>query len=228
MTVEERALPQSGRHAVILCHPDPHSFNHAIADAYCEAVRTAGQEVVLRDLYALGFDPVLKAQERPTLGTAVRSDDVAAELDAIAGSDVFVLIYPIWFGSPPAMMKGYIERVLGTGVRPDAVQKRERSELLGDKRLLSFTTSAASDIWLNEQGQQQGLRSVLDQYLVHAFGMHAQVHKWFDHITPAMTPRFADQHLRDVVTQAHRTCAQIAFGDEALLRDPSLAQRYSR
>lgn len=228
MSVLADVVAKPGRHAVILCHPDPHSFDHGIAAAYCEAVRGAGQTVVVRDLYAIGFDPVLKADERPTLAVPVLSPDVAAELDMIAGSDVFVLIYPIWFGSPPAMMKGYIERVLGTGVRPDAVQKRERTALLGGKRLLSFTTSAASDVWLNEQGQEQGLRSVLDTYLVHAFGMHSQDHKRFDHITATLDPRFAEQYFRTVVVQAQRTCAQIAFGDEALLHDPLLVRRFAR
>ncbi|HXH15950.1 MAG TPA: NAD(P)H-dependent oxidoreductase [Sphingomonas sp.] len=228
MGVQAKVVEKGGRHAVILCHPDPDSFNHGIANAYCDAVRNAGQEVVVRDLYALGFDPVLKADERPTLASPVRSPDVAAELEMLAGSDVFVLIYPIWFGSPPAMMKGYIERVLGTGVRPEAVHKRARTDLLGNKRLLSFTTSAASNVWLNEQGQEQGLRSVLDTYLVHAFGMHSQDHKRFDHITADLSQQFAAQYFREVVTQAHRTCAQIAFGDEALLHDPELARQFAR
>ncbi|WP_176501195.1 NAD(P)H-dependent oxidoreductase [Sphingomonas sp. HMP9] len=228
MSVEAEVVAKAGRHAVILCHPDPRSFNHGIAEAYCDAVRNAGQSVVMRDLYALGFDPVLKADERPTLASPLLSADVAIELDMIAGSDVFVLIYPIWFASPPAMMKGYIERVLGSRVRPEAIQKRARTDLLGKKRLLSFTTSAASGIWLNEQGQEQGLRSVFDDYLVHAFGMHSQDHKRFDHITADLGQRFADQHFLEVATQAQRTCAQIAFGDEALLRDPTLARRFTR
>lgn len=228
MSVETDIVAEAGRHAVILCHPDPHSFNHGIADAYCDAVRHAGQTVVLRDLYALGFDPVLKADERLTQGSPVRSPDVAAELDAITGSDVFVLIYPIWFGSPPAMMKGYIERVLGAGVRPEAMQRQVRTDLLGRKRLLSFTTSAASNIWLNEQGQEQGLRSVLDNYLVHAFGMHSQEHKRFDRITADLGERFAHQYFLEVAAQARRTCAQIAFGDDALLHDPMLARQLAR
>lgn len=170
MTVHERVAAIAGRHAVILCHPDPHSFSHGVANAYSDAVRAAGQQVALRDLYALNFDPVLRANERPTLINPIRSRDVTAELDIISGSHVFVLIYPIWFGTPPAMMKGYIERVLGSEVSPEAAQHQISSNLLGGKRLLSFTTSAATNIWLSEQGQEQGLRSVLDQYLVHAFG----------------------------------------------------------
>lgn len=115
MTVQDSVLTRRGRHTVILCHPEPHSFTHVIANAYCDVVRAAGQDVILRDLYALGFDPVLKGYERPTIENPVRSHDVTAELEIISGSDVFVLIYPIWFGSPPAMMKGYIERIFGAG-----------------------------------------------------------------------------------------------------------------
>ncbi|MBD8617606.1 NAD(P)H-dependent oxidoreductase [Sphingomonas sp. CFBP 13728] len=217
-----------GRHAVILCHPDPSSFNHAIAVAYCDAVRAAGQVVVLRDLYAIGFDPVLKAAERPTTVAAAYGQDVLDEVDAISGCDVFVLVYPIWFGTPPAMLKGYVERVFGAGVQPEALQGRVRTDLLGGKRLLSFSTSAASKIWLDEQGQGQGLNSVFDQYIVHAFGMRSQEHRRFAHITQDLRKQFADQYLRDVAVQAQRTCAQIAFGDEALLADPALVARMAR
>ena len=126
MSLQELVVARAGKHAVILCHPDPHSFNHGVAKVYCDAVRAAGQKVMLRDLYALGFDPVLKSDERPTIDNPILSPDVRAELDLLSGSDVFVLIYPIWFGSPRAMMKGYIERVLGPGSGP----RRSRNGLL--------------------------------------------------------------------------------------------------
>lgn len=174
MSAGDQTLAHPGRHAVILCHPDRDSFNHAVADAYCGAVRAAGHTAVLRDLYAMEFDPVLKSTEQPTRATFALSPDVSAELALLRGSDVFVLIYPIWFGSPPAMMNGYIERVLGSGVSPQDERDRAGSALLGNKRLVSFTTATNANVWLDEQGQPQGLRSAVDTYLVHAFGMHAQ------------------------------------------------------
>ncbi len=216
-----------GRHVVILCHPDPSSFNHAIAKTYCDAVRANGHEVVFRDLYAMGFDPVLKAAERPGVGF-VMSADVASELSIIAGGDVFVLVYPIWYGSQPAMLKGYVERVLGSGVEPDDVRHQTRGALLGDKRLLSFTTAATTSIWLDQEGQIEGLRSVFDQYLVHAFGMHAQTHVRFSHITSALTEHFAGGYLLEVKERAQKLCAEIAYGDDALLHDSSLARSFSR
>src|SRR3546814_8709923 len=61
----KRSMSRTPKHAVILCHPKRDSFNGAVADAYCAAVRDIGHEVCLRDLYRIGFDPVLKDIERP-------------------------------------------------------------------------------------------------------------------------------------------------------------------
>ena len=85
----------SPRHAVILCHPDPDSFNGAVARRYCETVRKNGQTAVLRDLYQMGFDPVLHSDERPQTNDIVFAADVAAEIEEIRNADVFVLVYPI-------------------------------------------------------------------------------------------------------------------------------------
>ena len=201
----------AGRHVVILSHPGPDSFNHSIAKAYCDTVRWAGQEVVLRDLYAIGFDPVLKANERPGPGHPHPLRDVADELELIRRSDVFVLVYPIWFGSAPAMLKGYVDRVLGAGVVPSAVQEQAPTSLLGHKTLLSFTTSATRGVWLAEQGQQAALETVFDRYLLHAFGMGAEKHVHFDHITDDLTGRFAGRYLQDVKDEAQRTCVEVAL-----------------
>lgn len=199
---------RASRHAVIVCNPDRHSFDHSIALRYAETVRAAGHDVVIRDLYAMGFDPVLKIAEQPTKQAFVPARDVARELQELAGCEVFVLIYPIWFGTPPAMMKGYIERVLGAGVRPQTVQEGSPTALLGHKTLLSFTTSATTNVWLDEQGQPMALRQVVDLYLVHAFGMRKQSHVSFDHITDGMSDHFAQQYLLEVEEEAKRVCAE--------------------
>ena len=197
-------------HAVILCHPEERSFNHAVADRYCGTIETLGHRAVVRDLYAMNFDPVLKAHERPTAADFAISADVEQELDLLRQCDMFVLVYPIWFGTPPAMMKGYVERVLGSGVSPSSVKMRVRTNLLGGKRLLSFTSSAASEPWLNEQGQWLSLRYLFDHYLTHAFGMLPDEHVHFANVTPGMEPRWAEQHLYQVEQQAKRACTTLA------------------
>lgn len=209
MTVQSQAMDAPPRHAVILCHPDPKSFNRAVADGYCHTVRELGQDVLLRDLYAMAFDPVLKAAERPTLENFRISNDVQQEIALLTGCETFVLIYPIWFGTPPAMLKGYVERVLGSGINPRDVQERTRKSFLADKRLLSFTTSATSEPWLNEQGQWQSLRHLFDHYLTHAFGMLSNEHVHFANVTSGMPRLWGDRHLYQVEQQARRTCAAI-------------------
>ena len=166
---------------------------------------------MLRDLYAIGFDPVLKAIERPGPEHPHPLRDVADELETIRRSDIFVLVYPIWFGSAPAMIKGYVDRVLGSSVVPDAIRKSASTSLLGHRRLLSFTTSATREGWLEEQGQQTALETVFDRYLAHAFGMSDAEHMHFDHITNKLTKPQAAQHLEQVKDVARQTCAAVAL-----------------
>src|SRR5687768_15453082 len=108
--VQERAPVQ---HLLILGHPDPGSFNHAVAARYAEVVRSNYQAIEVRDLYAMGFDPLLKDTERPRHGPVNSSPDVRHEMDLIDRSDVISFVYPLWFGTPPAIIKGYIDRVFG-------------------------------------------------------------------------------------------------------------------
>jgi NAD(P)H dehydrogenase (quinone) len=57
--------PAAIRHVVLLCHPDKNSFDAAVAAKYCEVVTASGQTTVVRDLYQLNFDPILKLREIP-------------------------------------------------------------------------------------------------------------------------------------------------------------------
>jgi NAD(P)H dehydrogenase (quinone) len=209
MTIQSSASHLPPRHAVILCHPDPKSFNRAIADTYCDTVHKIGHEAIVRDLYAMGFDPILKTNERPTVEGFRISTDVKNEIALLTGCEVFLLIYPIWFGTPPAMLKGYVERVFGSGITPRDVGARARKSFLAGKKLISFTTSAMSEPWLNEQGQWLSLRYLFDHYLTHAFGMQADEHVHFGNVTTGMPKLWADRHLYAVEQQAKAVCATV-------------------
>ena len=195
------------KHVVILCHPDVDSFNMAVARRYCDAVKKIGHRVVLRDLYRIGFDPVLKSRERPTSEDFQLAPDVAAEIDLISGADVFVLVYPIWFGTPPAMMKGYVERVLGAGFPWGAVRQRLPHPMLADRRLLSFTSSGTSKQWLEEQGAWLSLRKLFDGYLMRAFSLASADHVHFASIVEGMAERVLNEHLQKVEEAARRVCS---------------------
>ncbi|MES2097167.1 MAG: NAD(P)H-dependent oxidoreductase [Pseudomonadota bacterium] len=191
------------RHLVVLAHPRRGSFNHQIADAYCEAVQSCGQVAYLRDLYANRFDPILEIiPEAPDLGIL---DDVAS----VRNCDILTFVYPIWFGLPPAMIKGYVDRVLGAGFKPTSEQPRGDGRFLGGKRLLSFTTSASTSAWLGEQGQLTTLRDGFDNYLATVFDLASTDHVHIDSIVDDLDPIYAKEQLERVRETARKTCAEL-------------------
>ncbi len=99
---------------VVVAHPDPASFNHALAGAAVDAARSRGHAVVLRDLHGEGFDPILPRAEFPKdadLPPALRR-----HCDELAAADGIVVVHPNWWGQPPAILKGWIDRVIRPGV----------------------------------------------------------------------------------------------------------------
>lgn len=195
-------------HIIVLCHPEQESFNASVAAAYSSAVRQLGHRSIVRDLYSMGFQPVLKSTERPGPDFH-KFPDVEQELGLIRSADVFVLVYPLWFGTPPAMMKGYVERVLGTGATPGEIHDRSAKGTLSGKQMISFTTSATSDVWLDEQGQLQSLLNGFDHYIEHAFSMKPSRHLHFGHVVKGMSARFGGQHLSEVREYAHAVVTEL-------------------
>ena len=207
------------RHVVVLAHPDPASFNGLVADAWCTAARDSGHEAIVRDLYALDFDPRLKAHERPGIDGFHISPDVAVELDAIRGSDAFVLVYPIWFGMPPAMITGYVDRVLGAGVTPGQVRQHSADTPLRDKRLVSVTSSGASRHWLDDPAQTASMRQVFGRYVQHAFAMKAFDDLHFGETVAGLEQDYIDANLAQVDDLAKSICAAIDADRAAVVHD---------
>lgn len=102
------------RVSVILGHPDPKSFNHALAKTAVDTLRGMGVEVSFHDLQAEGFDPVLPAAEAAR--DAALPPLVALHCQEICQADGLVIIHPNWWGQPPAVLKGWVDRVLRPGV----------------------------------------------------------------------------------------------------------------
>ncbi|SDA16544.1 NAD(P)H-dependent oxidoreductase [Sphingomonas sp. NFR15] len=201
------------RHLLVCANPSTHSFDHAIVNTYAETARGYGHGVEVRDLYALGFDPVLRDEERPGTGAWTPSADVAAELDLLNAADILVLVYPIWYGLPPAMLKGYVDRVLGANHSFRKVADNRTQSPLAGKPLLSFSTSGLSHVWLHARGQDDSLRAVFDAYLMRAFGMRRSDHVAIDEIVPNMSEHHAAAQLERVRAAARQVCDMPARAD---------------
>lgn len=196
-------------HLVVLGHPSPDSFNAAVAEAYCAEVRRCGQVATLRDLYALGFDPRLGVGEGPGVGGAPPSD-VAEDVALLHDADAIILIHPIWFGLPPAIIKGYVDRVFGHGFALGAMKQGGPQPNLAGKRLMVFSSSAATQPWLEERGQWMALRQAFATYLAELFHMDSHKHLHFGSIVDGLAGRFVSENLASVSAEAEALCAELA------------------
>lgn len=100
--------------SVILGHPSKESFNHAIADTAVKTLISAGHEVVFHDLYGEKFDPVLTYAEIPK-GAAL-DPAIQGHCSEISNVDGIIIVHPNWWGQPPAVLKGWVDRVIRAGV----------------------------------------------------------------------------------------------------------------
>jgi putative NADPH-quinone reductase len=107
--------------SVILAHPDKYSFNHAIAHAVAEEIRSCGSTVFFHDLYEENFDPILPVSE-------IHKDahlpvEIQSYCDEISTTDGIVIIHPNWWGQPPAILKGWVDRVIRPGVAYEFIEE---------------------------------------------------------------------------------------------------------
>jgi NAD(P)H dehydrogenase (quinone) len=99
---------------LIVAHPNAMSFNRAIADTAAEVLRKNGHTVLFHDLYGEGFEPLLPNEEIPN--DSFLQPVVERHCAEAATAEGFVIVHPNWWGQPPAILKGWIDRVFRPGV----------------------------------------------------------------------------------------------------------------
>jgi NAD(P)H dehydrogenase (quinone) len=129
--------------SLILAHPAGHSFNHAIAATVRARLARNGHEVIFHDLCAERFDPILPADE--IAADAPLPPDIRGHCNEISRVDGIVIVHPNWWGQPPAILKGWVDRVIRPGVAYKFVEG-DKGEgvpvgLLNAKSAVVFNTS---------------------------------------------------------------------------------------
>lgn len=162
---------------IVHAHPEPKSFNGALTRTASEALRTAGHEVVVSDLYAMGWDPVsdrrnftstadaayFKQQAEEHYATLHEgfAGDVRAEQEKLFWCDVLILQFPMWWFGLPAILKGWVDRVFAAGGRIYGGGKwYDRGVFAGKRALCSTTVGGAAPIF-----SEHGLNGPLDGIL---------------------------------------------------------------
>lgn len=100
--------------SVILAHPNRSSFNHAIAETAVFQIKRNGHHAVFHDLYAEKFDSILPEEEIPS--DAHLPPEIELHCREIKTVDGIIIVHPNWWGQPPAILKGWVDRVIRPGV----------------------------------------------------------------------------------------------------------------
>lgn len=152
------------RALVVYCHPKETSFTAAVRETVLERLRFAGAETRVIDLYRRKFAPVLSGAELDAYeDTPANRAPVAQDVQDVLWCDTLIFVYPTWWYGLPAMLKGWLDRVLLPDVAflmPDGENDNIRPGLTHITRLAVFTTCGAS--WgLTQMIGAPGRRTIL-------------------------------------------------------------------
>lgn len=144
---------------VVHAHPEPQSFTTAMKDTAVQELSARGHTVEVSDLYAMGFDPVAKAadfavrrnpdyliyalEQRHAHERDALAPDIDAELKKLIRADLLIFSFPLFWFSVPAILKGWIDRVLISGLCYGGKRFYDRGGLRGKRVLAAFTLGGA-------------------------------------------------------------------------------------
>ena len=128
---------------VVYCHPWEGSLNHAVLEALCRRLAREGESFEVIDLYADGFDPALSREELAGYSSGTVLDPLVERYQAlVAQASRLVFVTPIWWNDVPAMLRGFIDKVMLAGFSWEATGSGLLGTLTHIKSCDLFTTSA--------------------------------------------------------------------------------------
>src|SRR4051812_9057987 len=151
---------------IVYAHPEPTSFTGALKDRAVEALIGAGHTVEISDLYAEGFNPVAGRHDFTSTVNPERfhyqteqefaarsgsfAEDIRREQERVEPADLLVLQFPLWWGGPPAILKGWCERVLAYGFAYVDGRRFDSGLFKGRRAIFSVTTGGTPERFSNE------------------------------------------------------------------------------
>ncbi|MEZ5689267.1 MAG: NAD(P)H-dependent oxidoreductase [Caenibius sp.] len=146
----------------VYAHSQPTSFNAALLDQATKAAREGDHEVIVSNLYAMGFNPVaseadFKGRRFPGHLQYDReqkyaaehnsfSDDIAAEIEKLIWCDMLILQFPLWWYGVPAILKGWFDRVFVNGLMYGQLGRFNHGGLRGRRAMISTTTGCLPEM----------------------------------------------------------------------------------
>ena len=169
------------KYLIVYAHPNPKSFNHAILETISQELQKKKREFTVRDLYRIGFNPVLSTKDLLAIQNGAVPKDIKKEQNYISKADTLIFIFPIWWSAMPAMLKGYIDRVFSLGFAYD-ITEDEVIGLLKGKKVFIVTTTGASKEDYEKMGAFKMMNMSIDMAIFQFSGMKVIGHKYFSSV----------------------------------------------
>ena len=185
------------KHLVVYAHPHPESFNYSIMETTVQTLENKGHEVVVRDLYTLDFQPVLKPEDTDAMKSGHIPDDIKTEQEFITQSDVITFIYPIWWAGLPAIIKGYVDRVFSYGFAY-AYGEEGIIQLLKGKKGLIINTHGAPKEMYDKIGMTAGLKVTSDVGIFEFTGIEPIDHLLFGDVSEHLEESVLKEMLKQI------------------------------
>jgi NAD(P)H dehydrogenase (quinone) len=148
---------------IVLAHPESQSFNAHLAQVARRALEAQGWSVSLSDLYAMGFDPCeraehyvarqqperfdVQAEQRHASDRGTMPEAVAAEIGRLDRADLLILQYPMWWHLPPAILKGWLDRVFIYGEVYTSKKRFENGRFAGKRAMIAVTVGTSPETY---------------------------------------------------------------------------------
>jgi NAD(P)H dehydrogenase (quinone) len=195
------------KHLVIVAHPRTNSLTMNLARAYISELAALGHQHTLHDLYSMGFDPVLTSTEIAQAHGHAGPPEVLQAQQDLEAADVITVVYPLWWLSMPAILKGYVDRVFARGFAYNS-QRGEVHGLLTGRKCVLATLSGAPLPVLAGNGRWDAVKMLQDTHVFRAVGFELIEHLHFDHVEGGLSTAIVADHLARI-----RQCALRHFGN---------------
>ena len=179
------------KNLIVYAHPNSGSLNHFFKQTVLEILQESGEEIAVRDLNEINFNPVLSLEDMNGQRMGTVADDVQTEQDFITWADRIIFIYPIWWTGMPAIMKGYIDRVFSYGFAYRYDQGVQKGLLTGKKTII-INSHGKSNAEYEAMGMDKALILTSDTGIFTYSGLEIQQHFYFDKADRASADNISD------------------------------------
>lgn len=185
MESEKQTKLKRLNHLIIYCNPNMKSLSAAYRDAVVELTEMSGDRVNVRDLYNIGFHPVLEQTDLEAIKHGQIPPEIKVEQDYIMWADLLTFIYPIWWAGMPALLKGYIDRVFSKGFAYIMDDEGHWKGLLEEKKVVILNNMGYPYDYYEKNGMLASLKQIAEEGIFKFCGINVLEHRFFGHLDAA-------------------------------------------